>query len=205
MKNTIYPLFAYPVVICKPPYEFSEAEKAFIDGLKMTKNIGNAMSDDDHVLDHEALADLRKYIDEQIYIYKQSLLRIKDDNDIYITQSWVNTAEPGQFHPKHKHPNSVVSGVMYLDDNADESLPPIRFHRSFEMFPLEFSYDGLNEFNASCRTFDPVQGMLVLFPSSLEHDVGQNESDRSRTSLSFNTFVRGTVGGKASLTEVDLH
>ena len=72
------------------------------------------------------------------------------------------------------------------------------------MFPLEFSYDGLNEFNASAREFDPVQGMLVLFPSLLEHDVGRNDSDRSRTSLSFNTFVRGPVGGKKQLTEVDL-
>ena len=80
MKNTIYPLFAYPVVICKPPYEFSDAEKAYIDGLEMTKNIGNTMSEDDHVLDSEELADLRKYIDEQIHIYKQSLLRIKDEN-----------------------------------------------------------------------------------------------------------------------------
>ena len=204
MKNTIYPLFACPVVVCKPPYEFADEEEAFISALDMTENVGNSMSTDDHVLDREELADLRGYIDEQIQVYKRNLLRIRDDNEIYITQSWVNTAEPGEFHPKHKHPNSVISGVMYLDDNSDESLPPIRFHRGFEMFPLDFSYEALNEFNASARSFDPVQGMLMLFPSLLEHDVGQNESDRPRTSLSFNTFVRGPVGGKDSLTEVDL-
>ena len=204
MKNTVYPLFAYPVVVCNPPYEFSEAEKSYIKELEMMDNVGNTMSKDDHILDKEELADLRKYIDEQVRVYKKSLLRIKDDNEIFITQSWANTSAPGQFHPRHKHPNSVISGVMYLDDNSDDSLPAIRFHRTLEMFPLEFSYDGLNEFNASARSFDPVQGMLVLFPSLLEHDVGRNDSKRSRTSLSFNTFVRGPVGGKKQLTEVDL-
>jgi uncharacterized protein (TIGR02466 family) len=204
MKNTIYPLFAYPVVICRPVYEFSDAERTFIADLEMIDNVGNSMSKDEHVLDREELTDLRKYIDEQILIYKRGLLRIKDDNEIFITQSWVNRAEPDEYHPKHKHPNSIVSGVMYLDDNSDETLPPIQFHRTQEMFSLEFAYDELNEFNASCRTFDPVGGMLVLFPSLLEHDVGRNDSKRSRTSLSFNTFVRGVVGGRASLTEVDL-
>ena len=83
---------------------------------------------------------------------------------------------------------------MFLDENNDESLPPIRFHRTLAMFPLDFSFDGLNEFNASCREFDPVQGMLMVFPSLLEHDVEKNTSDQVRTSISFSTYVRGKVG-----------
>ena len=129
---------------------------------------------------------------------------IKDSNEIYITQSWVNKADGGQFHPRHKHPNSVISGVIYFGDNPDQELPPIRFHRTLDMFPLEFSYQELNEFNASARMFNTMDGMLVLFPSLLEHDVGVNETERPRASLSFNTWVSGTVGGKQQLTEVEL-
>lgn len=91
---------------------------------------------------------------------------------------------------------------MFLGENNDGSLPPIRFYRTLDMYPLDFKFDGLNEFNASCREFDPVDGMLMLFPSLLEHDVGRNMSDRVRTSISFNTFVRGVVGGREQLTEV---
>ncbi len=131
-------------------------------------------------------------------------MRIKDENEIYITQSWVNRSEPGQFHPKHKHPNSIISGVIFLDDNTGESLPPIRFHRTVEMLSLDFDFDDLNEFNASCRLFEPEQGMLILFPSLLEHDVEKNESDRVRTSISFNTYVRGIVGGREQLTEIHI-
>ena len=204
MKSTVYPLFAYPVVACAPLYGFSADERVFIENLEMIDNLGNRMSRNDRILESDELAGLRKYIEEQVGFYKAGLLRMKDDNEIYITQSWANRADAGQFHQKHKHPNSVISGVMYLGENRDESLPPIRFHRTLEMFPLEFSFDELNEFNATCRTFQPVDGMLMLFPSLLEHDVEQNQSDQARISISFNTYVRGKVGGAKQLTEVDL-
>ena len=204
MTNQVYPLFAYPLVICGEAYRFSDTESAFFDGLEMIDNVGNSMSKDDHVLDHDELSGLKAFIDDKILAYKKELLRIKDDNEIYITQSWVNRAGTDEYHPRHKHPNSVISGVMYLDDNTDQSLPAICFHRSHAMFPLEFSFEELTDFNAPSREFEPEQGMLVLFPSLLEHDVGQNKTDRIRTSLSFNTYVRGKVGGKNQLTEVDI-
>jgi len=202
MKNAIYPLFPCPLMVCAKKYEFTDSEKKYISDLEMFDNIGNSMSKNDKVLDSHELSDLKSFIDEQILVFKKSLLRIKDENEIYITQSWVNKSNPNQFHPKHKHPNSIISGVMFLDENNNGSLPPIRFHRTLEMFPVEFSFDDLNEFNASCREFDPVRGMLMLFPSLLEHDVEKNTSDRVRTSISFNTYVRGMVGGREQLTEV---
>ena len=204
MNNTIYPLFPYPLVVCGKNYEFTSSEKKFLSELEMIDNIGNLMSKNDKVLDSEELSNLKRFIDEQILNFKKNLLQIKDENEIYITQSWINNANPDQFHPKHKHPNSIISGVMYLDDNTDESLPPIRFYKTLDMFPLDFKFDGLNEFNASCREFDPAQGTLMLFPSLLEHDVAKNTSDRMRTSISFNSYVRGLVGGRKQLTEVNI-
>ena len=204
MNNTVYPLFPYPLLVCSDAYAFSAAEKSFISELDMRDNVGNLISKDDKVLDSQELAELRRFVDEQIFNYKKHLLKIKDENEIYVTQSWVNTSSADHFHPKHKHPNSVISGVLFLDENVDASLPPIRFHRSHDMFPLDFSYDELNEFNANCREFDPEQGMLMLFPSFVEHDVAKNTSGRSRTSISFNTYVRGTVGGRKQLTEVTI-
>ncbi len=202
MNNAIYPLFPYPLLICGKKYEFTSAEKEYISQLEMIDNIGNLRSKNDKVLESEELSDLKVFIDEQLLNFKKNLLRIKDENEIYITQSWVNHSNPNQYHPKHKHPNSVISGVLFLDENVSGSLPPIRFHRTHEMFPLNFSFDELNEFNASAREFDPDQGMLMLFPSLLEHDVEKNTSDRARSSISFNTYVRGKVGGRDQLTEI---
>jgi len=186
MKNAIYLLFPYPVMVCAKNYEFSSAEKNYICELEMANNTGNLMSKNDKILDSKELSDLKLFIDEQILIFKKNLLGIKDANEIYITQSWVNRSKPGEFHPKHKHPNSVISGVMFFDENKDGSLPPIRFHRTLEMFPLEFEFDNLNESNAGCRSFETVQG------------------GRVRTSISFNTYVRGAVGSGRKLTEINI-
>jgi len=51
MKTAIYPLFAYPVMVCARRYALSSAEKNYLAGLEMIDNIGNAMSKNDKVLD----------------------------------------------------------------------------------------------------------------------------------------------------------
>ena len=204
MNNTIYPLFPYPLVVSGKKYEFSSAENDYISKLEMIDNIGNSMSKNDKILEDNELSDLKAFIDEQVLNYKKNLLQLKDENEIYITQSWLNNSNTSQFHPRHKHPNSIISGVLFLDQNNDGHLPPIRFHRTLQMYPVVFSFTELNEFNASSREFDTEQGMLMLFPSLLEHDVDKNTSDRTRSSISFNTFVRGTIGGKEQLTEVTI-
>ena len=191
-------------MICAENYQFTSSEKKYISELEMIDNAGNLMSKNDKVLDSKELSKLKLFIDEQLFVFKKKFLQMKDANEIYITQSWVNNSNPNQYHPKHKHPNSVISGVMFFDENNDESLPPIRFHRTLEMFPLDFEFDNLNESNAGCRSFEMVQGSLILFPSLLEHDVDKNRSDRVRTSISFNTYVRGVVGSREKLTELNI-
>ena len=37
-------------------------------------------------------------------------------------------------------------------------------------------------------------GRLVIFPSSMVHDVDNNESNKDRVTISFNTFIRGEMG-----------
>ena len=204
MNNAIYPLFPYPLVVCGKKYSFSDAEKEYLATLELVENTGNSMSKNDKILDDPELSELRTFIDEQVLNYKKNLLQIKDENEIYVTQSWLNRSQSAEFHPRHRHPNSVLSGVLFIDENSDGKLPPIRFHRSQQMYPVDFSFGELNEFNASSREFDTEQGMLMLFPSLLEHDVDKNNSERTRSSISFNTYVRGTIGGRQQLTEVTI-
>ena len=185
-------------------YDFSTAEQDFIANLEYADNVGNLRSKNSKILASTELAGLKAFIESQIELYKLKLLRIRDKNEIYITQSWTNISRPGQFHPKHRHPNSLISGVMFFSDNAAGNHPALRFHRTVDIFPLELLFDELNEFNSTCREFDPVRGRLVLFPSLVEHDVGINTSDTERITFSFNTFVHGVIGGSEQLTEVEL-
>ena len=49
--SSVYPLFSYPVMVCSETYGFTDAEIRFIDSLAMAENVGNAMSEDDHLLE----------------------------------------------------------------------------------------------------------------------------------------------------------
>lgn len=118
--------------------------------------------------------------------------------EIAITQCWLNINRPGERHHRHHHPNSFVSGVYYLD--AEPGAGSIAFHRPgfVELEP--------EKLKATAFTFDlwneaPTTGMLLLFPSRLEHSVGRNLSQRNRLSISFNTMFRGKIG--SHLQEVD--
>ena len=201
---SVFPLFSYPVLISSENYSFSGSEETYMSELPMADNSGNLMSENDRILDCIELSKLRLFIDEQINIYKSKILNLKSGNDIYITQSWLNTAKTNQFHPRHKHPNSLISGVLFITGSKGDGMPPIRFHRSDSLIPLDLQYEELNDFNSGCRWFETVKGRLILFPSLVEHDVEKNNTENIRTSLSFNTFVRGKIGNKDHLTEITI-
>ena len=46
---------------------------------------------------------------------------------------------------------------------------------------------------AESWSVEPSVGTMLIFPSSVEHLVQPYEGDEPRISLSFNTFVRGTL------------
>ncbi len=200
--SAVIPLFSNPVMVCSARYPLSSEERKFINEAEYTDNIGNSMSKSDDILEAESLKNIKEFINKNIQSYTRKLLKLDESIEIYITQSWLNRASSSQFHPMHCHPNSLISGVMFLSEG--ENHPPIRFHRTNSLFPLELNYSELNDFNANCRWFDPVYGQLILFPSSLQHDVGKNEAEDERITLSFNTFLRGPVGNASALTAVSV-
>ena len=96
------------------------------------------------------------------------------------TSSWANKAKTDEFHPMHKHPNSILSGVLFINGNEGDGLPPIRFHRTNDLLPLDLEFEEFNEFNNGVRWFNPVKGELILFPSVLLHSVDKNETNIER-------------------------
>jgi len=186
--SSIIPLFPSAVMVCSAKHTLCAGEEEYIRNVEYGDNSGNLKSSSDRILEQPELAAMQAFVQKQIKSYTQSLLKLDSSIDLYITQSWLNKAEKDQYHPLHNHPNSVLSGVLFLSGGG--KLPPIRFHRFNPLFPLELNFTELNDFNATCRWFEPVYGQLILFPSSLLHDVTPNKTDSTRITLSFNTFVR---------------
>lgn len=181
--------------------ELTDKEMKFILGQERRPNMGNTTSVDNFVLKQKALKDLNSFLTQSVNKYFDELYKPNTEVSLYITQSWINYTEPGQFHHKHAHPNSFVSGVFYID--SDNSKDRIYFYKdSYEqlkVMPREW-----NLFNSESWWFEANKGRLVMFPSSLTHMVQTVEADKTRISLSFNTFLKGNFGDTNSLTGITL-
>ena len=122
-------------------------------------------------------------------------------NQSNLKQSWANYTEAGQYHHKHAHPNSVVSGVFY--PQANREFDKIYFYKDgYERIKVPAA--EYNHYNSESWWFEVGAGDLILFPSHLTHMVQTKEDDNTRISIAFNTFLKGYIGSDESLTGLHL-
>jgi len=194
LQADLVPLFANPVLIAKESFNMDEETRKYIENLPKQPNLGgggNLYTKDTYILEDEKLRLLKNYIQNYINFYFYEVMSVDDTRcEIYITQSWFNYNKKQTQHHPHSHPNSIISGVFYLDDD----LAPINFHREDKIINLDLILKDFNEFNSSNYSIPTKKNTLIMFPSKVTHGVQPNNSEKDRISLSFNTFVTGDMG-----------
>ncbi|MBT3902441.1 MAG: hypothetical protein HOF20_06230 [Pelagibacteraceae bacterium] len=104
---------------------------------------------------------------------------------VSIKSMWAIINEQAAWNQKHHHSNSDLSAAYYV--SAHENCGDIVFYdpRPAPVYkhPIPKSPNNLN---ATVNSIKPEAGMLVLFPSYLEHSVNPNMSDKKRIVISFN-------------------
>jgi uncharacterized protein (TIGR02466 family) len=197
----VHNLFPTPVGIYKLERDLTEKELSFIKGQETRPNMGNVTSVDNAILRNTEMTKLRDFVETSVADYFKTIYNPKHGVNLRITQSWCNYTEPGQWHHKHAHPNSFVSGVFY--PQANRETDKIYFYRDgFEQ--IKFPPSEWNVWNSESWWFEVGTGDLVLFPSSLTHMVETVKGDQTRISLSFNTFPVGNIGEEVSLTGLQI-
>lgn len=205
-KPTIFDkLFPTPVMFGHLEKGFTNTELEFINNLEMRENYNNSVSTNTYILNSPELLEIRLFVEEKINFYFQEIYKPTKELNIYITQSWVNLTLPGQNHHSHNHPNSFISGVLYI--SASNKVDALQFHNQRTMPQLHIRPTIDHEFNCQTWSYAVETGDIVLFPSQLVHNVDQiaDHADRTkRISLSFNTFLKGRLGDGYNLGEVIL-
>jgi uncharacterized protein (TIGR02466 family) len=193
-------IFPTPVALFK--YEgLSEEIIKYLTEQKQRPNTGNNSSEDKYILKQKCLYDLTTFIEKCIHEYFMATYCPKNDVKLRITQSWLNWTKPGGYHHKHLHPCSLISGCFYINANTD--LDRIYFFKDGYTF-LKFPPIEWNLYNSDSWWFPVGTGDLVLFPSSLTHEVQTVQGTDTRISLSFNTFPVGYVGDEEELSALHL-
>jgi len=164
------------------------------------KNEGNTTSNNNYVLENKTLKNLKKDLHTKIMDYFDKVICTDSLITPYITQSWINYTKKDQFHHKHNHPNSLVSGIFYI--SADKKVDSVTFYKAPLDERIKLNIAKYNIFNSSSCTFPVETGNIFLFRSSLIHGVEKKKGNNERLSLSFNIFIKGTVGNNKLLTEL---
>jgi uncharacterized protein (TIGR02466 family) len=193
----IHNLFPTPIGFYELNREFTKSESDFLLNQKSRSNMGNTTSIDNYICRSSKLKKLKQFFDESLLHYFTTVYRPKYDVIPRITQSWVNYTKPGEYHHKHAHPNSFISGVFYIQSDAEKDK--IYFYKDGYQ-QIKVPAADWNEWNSESWWFEAVTGKLILFPSSLTHMVETVQAEQTRISLSFNTFLSGYIGDENDLT-----
>ena len=194
MKHFVQDIFPTPIYFGKMERNFSNKEMEFVkqNSEKLNKNTFNYNSKNTDVLEDSSMSDIKKFVIDHIKNYKEVILSIKDNVDFYITQSWLNYTKENEMHHDHYHPNSIISGVFYF--NVDNKYDSITFSKDKQKNIIQFSEPlKYNNYNTQDVTIPVSNGLLVLFPSNLNHRVSLKKGNNFRVSLAFNTFIKGEL------------
>ena len=194
-------LFPTAVGFSKLDRDLTASELEFITSQVRYPNEGNTTSENRKLLKSVEMTEIREFIEDAMLEYFKSVHAPKFDVTPYITQSWSNYTEPGQYHHKHAHPNSIISGVFY--PQANKETDRIYFYKDgYER--IKIATENWNHWNSESWWFEVGAGDLILFPSHLTHMVETKVGDDTRISIAFNTFLKGYIGSDENLTGLHL-
>ena len=197
----IHHLFPEPVCFSKLERSLTKQELNTLDKYKKeTKNnLGNTLTISNYILENKALKNLKKDLHKKVIDYFNEVVCTSNSIIPYITQSWLNYTEPGQFHHRHEHSNSYVSGVFYV--SADKEVDRIQFYKTAHE-EIQLAVSKYNLFNATTWQYPVQTGDVLLFPPYLTHGVEKKKGTNLRITLSFNVFFKGTIGRNEEMSEL---
>jgi uncharacterized protein (TIGR02466 family) len=198
-------LFPTVVQLTNIGREISDEEIECVRTIKesgVQQNIMNSYSADHKVFDHPKLHSLRDEAEKSIENYLNQIISADKGIGYEIILSWLNWTKPSEGHHIHRHPNSYLSGVLYIDSEEGDN---ITFHRdtaNADMFWIRPVV--MHEANSKAWKVPIKSGDIVIFPSNFEHSVEHRGGTKERISLAFNAIPRGSLGDPTDLTYIEI-
>ncbi len=193
MDQELINLFAVPVYKSNIKRSFTPAQLQFFkqELSNPAQAISNHSSKNKNVLGAAEMQTLRAVIQEHINAYFTTVFNTSNNVTLEITQSWLALTRRGESHHTHSHPNSIASGVLYINMTDNDG---INFFRNDDMQWYDLAAKEQNYYNAYSIFVKAGIGDIVIFPSNTKHGVKEVVDNIERVSLAFNTFFSGQLG-----------
>lgn len=202
-KSQILPLFSTPVFIVNPqgiPLEKLKGVIDIIEGAEYKESSAAgyqylAISENKQVLEEKQFSVIKKNIMEALNMYLKMLGGLS--GNFFIKTSWIVKSRPGDKSRSHTHPNSIFSGVYYIQTDANCGDIIFEYGKPFPP-AICTNMDIRKKFNSILNSpvysHTPQNNQIVLFPSDLMHRVAKNKSSINRISIAFDIYLDGVIG-----------
>jgi len=110
-------------------------------------------------------------------------LKVNTPQEFRFLNMWANINRRWNYNSRHSHPSALLSGVYYVA--APQDCGNIVFFRSDGLLETTDLTFGNEIFSAGVEV-PAKEGLLVLFPAWVPHEVKQSHTDEPRISISFN-------------------
>lgn len=195
MKKQLDSLFATPVQIIDVENDFlCDRYATFLENLleeTLTEKSFSSLTTKDNLHEYEEFNSLVDLVQFQMIEYARDVIGL-EENSLKLCSMWSNIRNPGSKHHVHQHPNSYLSGVLYLKVPEEEEIGNIFFLDPRQAKNMMYgNYTKVTSMSERTWWYKPKKGVMLLFPSWLEHGTEEYISDKKekRISVSFNFML----------------
>ena len=131
-------------------------------------------------------ANLVEVLDKHVFSFAEALEFDLEGGSLRMEDLWINILPEGGNHPSHVHPNSVVSGTVYVSMPNGASSLCLEDPRLERMMAAPSRKAEAKREMKRFVYVEPQRGDVLLWESWLRHGVPLNRSEDDRISISFN-------------------
>jgi hypothetical protein len=196
----IFPIFSVGLGLEKAPEGVSFAKELFKENKDILKG---RSSEPNHlttlfgykrntvIVNHKETDNLKKFKE---LVYRNAFKFFSQcgydtiENDIEVTNLWLNEMKPGGNHKKHSHYGYQISGCFYVD--VPKNAGDIVFTSHEDNKPLgATSVREYTVYNSTTWRISPEAGDMYFWRSDLEHQVLDGKFAGVRRSIAFDISV----------------
>jgi len=177
----------FPTLVCEFHYdkkdEFKQLFYQNIFDYMTPEGYSNEFTGHVNIHHEKSFTPFFKYAINSAKQYAARLHIDVDRFDFNLIKTWMNIKKDDST-PHHAHGDAHISFTYYINV-PDTFVRPIRFYNHVyrhEPYPGSISWNNTSKtwdwFNAYTWEFNPVEGQLLVFPSTLSHDtVGKTNGE----------------------------